>query len=63
MSGIDAMVAIRREFPKARIIILSTFEIQAGSPAGSGGGAKAYMLKSADPKDLAETIRRIHDQG
>src|SRR5262252_4232576 len=54
MSGIDAMVAIRTEFPGARIIILTTFESDAEVQRALAEGASAYMLKTAHPKDLAE---------
>src|SRR6266436_7664897 len=60
MSGIDAMIAIRTEFPGARIIILTTFESDTEVQRALADGASAYMLKSAHPKDLAETIRRVH---
>src|SRR5215470_13772664 len=62
MSGIDAMVAIRTEFPGARIIILTTFESDAEVQRALAEGASAYMLKSAHPKDLAEAIRRVYGQ-
>ena len=62
MSGIDAMIAIRKEFPEARIIILTTFESDTEVQRALSAGASAYMLKSAPPKDLAETIRRVHGQ-
>jgi DNA-binding NarL/FixJ family response regulator len=60
MSGIDAMIAIRAEFPEARIIILTTFDSDTESRRALAEGARAYMLKSAPPKDLAEAIRQIH---
>ncbi|HWY58198.1 MAG TPA: response regulator transcription factor [Terriglobales bacterium] len=60
MSGIDAMIAIRSEFPEAHIIMLSTFggdvEIQRALQAG----ARAYVLKSMPPKELVEIIRQVH---
>jgi DNA-binding NarL/FixJ family response regulator len=62
MSGIDAMIAIRTEFPGARIIILTTFESNTELQRALAEGASAYMLKTARPKDLAETIRRVHSQ-
>ena len=62
MSGIDAVTAIRTEFPEARIIILTTFESDTEVQRALAEGASAYMLKSAHPKDLAETIRRVHSQ-
>jgi len=60
MSGIDAMIAIRAEFPKARIIILTTFQSDSESERALAEGACAYMLKTTHPKDLAETIRQVH---
>jgi len=62
MTGIDAMIAIRTEFPGARIIILTTFESDTEAKRALAEGASAYMLKSTHPKDLAETIRRVHSQ-
>src|SRR5262250_434101 len=60
MSGIDAMIAIRSEFPEARIIILTTFAGDVEIQRALAEGASAYMLKSTHPKDLAETIHRVH---
>ena len=60
MSGIDAMLAIRAEFPEARFIILTTFESDTDSRRALAGGARAYLLKSAPPAQLAETIRRVY---
>jgi DNA-binding NarL/FixJ family response regulator len=62
MSGIDAMIAIRKEFPAARIIILTTFESSTENKRALAEGAIAYMLKSTHPKELAETIRRVYGQ-
>ena len=60
MSGIDAMIAIRTEFPKARIIILTTFESATESQRAFAEGAYGYVLKTRAPKELAETIRLVH---
>jgi len=60
MSGIDAMVAIRAEFPEARFIILTTFESDTESRRALAEGARAFLLKNAPPKDLAEKIRQVH---
>jgi DNA-binding NarL/FixJ family response regulator len=56
------MIAIRTEFPGARIIILTTFESNIELQRALAEGASAFMLKTAHPKDLAETIRRVHSQ-
>lgn len=60
MSGIDAMIAIRTEFPEARIIMLTTFESESEIQRARAVGACAYLLKSVHPKELVETIRRVH---
>ncbi len=60
MSGIYAMMAIRTEFPEARIIILTTFEGDVEIQRALEAGARAYMLKSMPPKDMVDTIRQVH---
>ena len=60
LSGIDALRAIRAEFPDARVIMLTTFaddvEIQRAITAGACG----YLLKSIPPRELLQTIRHVH---
>lgn len=60
MSGIDALIAIRTEFPEARIIILTTFEGDVEIQRALQAGARAYVLKSTPPKELMEVIRKVH---
>jgi DNA-binding NarL/FixJ family response regulator len=60
MSGIDAAVAIRTEFPEACIIILTTFDSDTDQQRALAVGASAFVLKSAPPGKLLETIQRIH---
>jgi len=60
MSGVDAMIAIRAEFPNARIIMLTTFEGDIQIQRALQTGARAYLLKSSPPKELMDTIRRVH---
>jgi DNA-binding NarL/FixJ family response regulator len=59
-SGIDAVVAIRGEFPDARIIMLTTFEGDVEIHRALEAGARGYLLKSMPPKDLLEVIRQVH---
>jgi len=59
-SGIEATIAIRAEFPKARIIILTTFEGDVEIQRALEAGARGYMLKSMPPKELVEVIRQVH---
>jgi DNA-binding NarL/FixJ family response regulator len=60
MSGIDAMMAIRSEFPDAYIIILTTFAQDVEIQRALAAGARAYLLKSMPPKELVEAIRQVH---
>jgi DNA-binding NarL/FixJ family response regulator len=60
MSGIDAMIAIRAEFPKARIIMLTTFEGDVDIRRALEAGARAYLLKTTPPKEFIEAIREVH---
>jgi DNA-binding NarL/FixJ family response regulator len=60
MSGVDAMAAIRTEFPDARIIVLTTFEGDVEIQRALEAGARGYLLKSMPPKELLEGIRQVH---
>ena len=60
LNGIDAMIAIRREFPDARVIMLTTFEDDVESQRAMEAGASGYLLKSMPPNELLEAIRRVH---
>lgn len=60
MSGIDAMIAIREEFPEARVIILTTFAGDVEIQRALAAGARAYVLKSMPPKELVDVIRQVH---
>src|SRR5271155_5515242 len=60
MSGIDSMIAIRSEFPAARIVILTTFAGDVEIQRALEAGARAYVLKSMPPKELVEIIRQVH---
>jgi DNA-binding NarL/FixJ family response regulator len=60
MSGIDALVAIRSEFPKARIIVLTTYAADALCQRAMQAGAQAYILKGDVRKDLLGKIRAAY---
>jgi DNA-binding NarL/FixJ family response regulator len=61
LSGIDAIIAIRSEFPHARILVLTTYGGDALAERALRAGAQAYVLKGLVRKDLLETIRSVHD--
>src|SRR5262245_17993387 len=58
MNGLEAMVAIRNEFPEAKIIILTTYESDVQEAMKSG--ARAYLLKTQLDKELLGTIRSVY---
>lgn len=60
MSGIDAMIAIREEFPEARIVMFATSEGECEIRRALEAGAQSYIFKNMASKDLAETIREVH---
>ena len=60
ISGIDAMLAIRGEFPEARIVILTTFEGDVEIQRALAAGARGYVLKSMPPQELAAVVRQVH---
>jgi DNA-binding NarL/FixJ family response regulator len=60
MGGLDAMIAIRGEFPEARIIVLTTYTGDAQILRALKAGARAYLLKNSLHKELLETIRAVH---
>jgi DNA-binding NarL/FixJ family response regulator len=59
-SGIEALIAVRAEFPEARVIMLTTFEGDVEIQRALEAGARGYMLKSMPPKELVEVIRQVH---
>jgi DNA-binding NarL/FixJ family response regulator len=60
MDGMEAMVAIRDEFPEARIIVLTTYKGDVQVLRALKAGARAYLLKGLLRKELLETIRAVH---
>jgi DNA-binding NarL/FixJ family response regulator len=58
-SGIDAIIAIRRDFLSARIIVLTTYAGDVLAERALKAGAQAYLLKGMIRKDLVETIRAV----
>jgi len=60
MNGVDAMIAIRGEFPEARIIVLTTYTGDVQILRAFKAGARAYLLKNSFHKELLETIRAVH---
>jgi len=60
LNGLDAIIAIRAEFPEARIIVLTTYEGDVQALRALQAGARGYLLKNALYKELLDTIRAVH---
>jgi DNA-binding NarL/FixJ family response regulator len=60
LSGIDALIAIRAEFPEARIVMLTTFEGDVEIQRALEAGARGYLLKNMPPGELVQAIRQVH---
>lgn len=60
MNGLDALIAIRNEFPKARVIVLTTYVGDVQILRALKAGAQGYLLKNALHRDLLNTIRAVH---
>lgn len=59
-NGIDTMISILKEYPKARIIILTMFEGDVEIQRALKSGACGYILKNMPPEDLLQVIRNVH---
>jgi DNA-binding NarL/FixJ family response regulator len=60
MGGVEAIEAIRRAAPDARIVVLTTYKGDVEALRAIKAGAAAYLLKSSLRKDLVDTIREVH---
>jgi DNA-binding NarL/FixJ family response regulator len=60
MDGVAAITVIRKQFPEARIIVLTVYDDDEDIYRAFQAGAAAYVLKDTMPEDLLETIRAVH---
>lgn len=60
MSGVEAILAIRKEFPQARVIVLTTFDGDEDIHRAIQSGAKSYLLKDMPREQITTTIRDVH---
>jgi len=60
MNGIEALIAIRNEFPDAKVIVLTTYAGDVQILRALKAGAQAYLLKNTLHKELLDTIRAVH---
>jgi DNA-binding NarL/FixJ family response regulator len=60
MSGVEAITEIRRSFPAARIIVLTTFDGDENIYRALQAGARGYLLKDMFGEELMDAIRTVH---
>ena len=60
MNGVEAMIAIRAEFPGARIVMLTTFEGDVEIQRALEAGAYGYVLKNTPPRELVQVIQQVN---
>ncbi len=60
LGGIEALIAIRAEFPAARIMVLTTSDGDVDVRRALKAGASGYLLKSTAPSELLQEIRKVH---
>lgn len=59
-TGLDAIIEIKKENPRARILVLTSFSEDAQIAAAIKAGAMGYVLKDASPDELIHTIQGVH---
>jgi DNA-binding NarL/FixJ family response regulator len=60
VGGVEAIVTIRREFPEARLIVLTTYDGDEDIYRSLQAGAKGYLLKDMFFEELETAIRTVH---
>jgi two-component system NarL family response regulator len=60
LGGVEAILAIRKEFPDAKIIVLTTFDTDEDIYRAIQSGAKSYLLKDTPDDELSATIRAVY---
>src|SRR3974390_3753358 len=60
MGGLDALIAIRSEFPAARILVLTTYKGDVQIMRALQAGARGYLLKNSLNEELMGAIRTVH---
>ncbi len=60
LSGVEAILAIRKEFPEARVIVVTTYDWDEDIYRAIQSGAKSYLLKDMSKDEIAFTIRAVY---
>ena len=60
LSGVEAIMAIRKEFPNARFIVVTTYDTDEDIYRAMQAGAQSYLLKDMSDEEVLSTIRAVH---
>lgn len=60
LGGVEVIIALRKEFPAARVIVLTTFDMDEDIFRATESGAESYLLKDTPEDELIATIRAVH---
>lgn len=63
IGGVEAILAIRKKHPEARVIVLSTYDLDEDIHRALQSGAKSYLLKDMPTEEIASSIRWVHSGG
>jgi DNA-binding NarL/FixJ family response regulator len=60
-SGVETIIALRKEFPACRVIVVTTYDADEDIYRAIQSGAKSYLLKDMSKEEIVQTIRAVHD--
>ncbi|HLP77476.1 MAG TPA: response regulator transcription factor [Candidatus Paceibacterota bacterium] len=60
ISGVEAIMTIRKEFPKARFVVITTYDTDEDIYRAMQAGAQSYLLKDMSDDDVLSMIRMVH---
>lgn len=63
MTGLELAIAVQRQHPAVKVIILTTFARSGYLRRAQAAGVKGYLLKDSPASELADAIRRVHAGG
>ena len=61
IGGVEAILAIRKKHPEARVIVVSTYDLDEDIHRAMQSGAKSYLLKDMPIEEIASTIRGVYE--
>lgn len=63
LSGVEAIMQVRKEFPDARFIVVTTYDTDEDIYRAIHAGARSYLLKDSGADEILKTIRTVHAGG